>query len=187
MEISVSHRGGRWAFHGLLFLVLLAACSQPARQEATVGAAPPPRKVVVVEREGLIALFPCSKCHDKVDANSMSKEGPKKHGDIKLAHFEGANKCQICHDPSNMDALALLALEPVSFNASHKVCGQCHGEKLRDWQLGAHGKTVGGWMGEAQKLSCTRCHNAHAPGFATVQALPPPPFPVGGISKGGHP
>ena len=186
MQISVSHRGGCSAFLGVLILLVLAGCGQPTRQPATVGEAPPSQKVTVVEREGRLEYFPCSKCHDKVDATLMSTTGPKKHKDIKLDHFKGADKCQICHDPAKMDVLALVALEPVSFNISHELCGQCHGEKLRDWQIGAHGKTVGGWMGAAQKLSCAQCHDAHAPGFAPVQALPPPPFPTGGISKGDH-
>jgi uncharacterized CHY-type Zn-finger protein len=169
-----------------MHLVLLAGCEQPTRQKPTTDIAPPARKVTVIEREGRLEYFPCSKCHDKVDAALMSPVGARKHREITAGHYEDATRCRTCHDPANMDALTLLSTELVSFDASYKVCGQCHGEKIRDWRIGAHGKTVGGWMGEAQKMSCTHCHDAHAPGMATVMALPPPPFPVGGIRKGDH-
>ena len=186
MAISVSARGLRLALPAMLLLVLLASCDRPTRQQADAGAVPPARRLTVIERAGRLEYFPCTKCHDKVDATTMSSEGAKKHRDITRVHYEDTTRCQTCHDPARMDALTLLSLEPVSFNASHRVCGQCHGEKARDWQIGAHGKTVGGWMGEAQKMSCTHCHDAHTPGIAAVVALPPPPFPVGGIPKGDH-
>ena len=63
----------------------------------------------------------------------------------------------------------------VPFTESWRLCGQCHGPKLRDWRVGIHGKRMGEWDGERSYLLCAHCHDPHAPRFA---ALPPEPPPV---------
>jgi len=50
-------------------------------------------------------------------------------------------------------------------------CGQCHGDKYRDWRAGIHGKRVGQWDGEKSYFLCVNCHNPHSPGFKGVQEV----------------
>ena len=185
MKTLVNHKSVFVALLGSMLLIL--SCHKPPHTVAESAAPPPPQKVTIIEREGRIRNFPCSECHKKVAPETMSKDGTKKHTDIVLKHFPGMNKCQLCHDPYNMDQLKRITLEPVSFNTSQEICGQCHGEKKRDWDMGAHGKIVGGWMGVAQKISCVGCHNPHTPWRPKMQAMAAPPFPAGGIPKGDHP
>jgi len=54
------------------------------------------------------------------------------------------------------------------------LCGQCHGEKYRDWRVGVHGKRTGDWNGKKRYLLCAHCHNPHTPRFSPIKPLPPP-------------
>jgi NAD-dependent SIR2 family protein deacetylase len=171
-------------------LALLACNAERAPERAPVVDArrvPSASTTSVIPRAGKIAAFPCQGCHDKVPAELINMvTGSGKHRGITLDHFAGVERCTVCHNAGDRDRLNLIAGETVSFDESFKVCGQCHGEKLRDWNIGAHGKHVGGWRGTKQRLSCTECHNPHKPGRAMVEALPAPPFPQLGIPKGNH-
>jgi hypothetical protein len=83
-----------------------------------------------------------------------------------------------------MDALQLLDGSHTSFDAAESVCGQCHGEKLRDFRSGAHGKLTGSFRDVKYRYVCTDCHDPHAPKRERVTARPAPPFPALGIPKG---
>ena len=176
----------------LLACAAIAGC--PYGQEVAPRPPVPQRAVpadsttTVSVREGKIADFPCMQCHDKVEPGRVPPlEG--KHRGMVFDHFEGATTCEVCHATQNMDRLKLTTGKLVTFDQPHELCGQCHGERYRDWKIGAHGKHVGGWRGQKRRLTCTDCHNAHKPGFDPVQAKEPPPFPARGIPKthGGHP
>ncbi|MEE9382973.1 MAG: hypothetical protein V3V08_06115 [Nannocystaceae bacterium] len=175
---------------GVVFLaaVGLTNCTAPPTANRSRAADElPAGRVAISGREGRIRQFPCEGCHDKVDADDMPvPDGPAKHQSIEIAHFSGARSCNICHDPTNRDRLRLLKGSTTSFDASHLQCGQCHGEKMRDWNIGAHGKHVGGWRGTKHRLTCVDCHNPHKPARATMQAEAPPAFPRFGIPKGAH-
>ncbi|TPV96991.1 MAG: hypothetical protein B7733_01870 [Myxococcales bacterium FL481] len=164
----------------------LASCGsetqarQPREQDL-----PAPR-VTLSAREGKLEHFPCQQCHDKIDSDGQPPPGPPKHPGLRFAHFQGVTNCYTCHHRSNRDQLTLLAGGTASFDESHRLCGQCHSEKRNDWEIGAHGKHVGGWRGERQRLACTDCHDPHAPARGTVTAAPGPDFPVFGIRKGDH-
>ena len=67
--------------------------------------------------------------------------------------------------------------ERIGFDESYRLCGQCHGDKYRDWKVGVHGKRTGMWNGEKQYLLCVHCHNPHDPGFKPLQPMPPPVRP----------
>ncbi len=127
--------------------------------------------------------YPCSHCHDKVDPAVVAAGTTKKHR-MELKH--GAAKCVLCHTPEAMDRLRLPAGGTVSFDEVHTMCGQCHHDKLRDWEGGAHGKEVGKWSGIRHRFSCVDCHDPHRPKPPPVKALPGPPFPERGIRKGAH-
>jgi hypothetical protein len=79
------------------------------------------------------------------------------------------------------DKLHLASGELVDFTESYKLCGQCHGDKYRDWRAGVHGRRSGSWDGHKTYLLCVHCHNAHAPAFQPLEPLPPPARPEGGV------
>ena len=64
--------------------------------------------------------------------------------------------------PTNRDQLHLASGEPVPFDESYRLCGQCHGEKYRDWRAGVHGRRVGEWNG-AKQLPAVRALSQSAP------------------------
>ena len=57
----------------------------------------------------------------------------------------------------------------VPFTESYRLCGQCHGDKLRDWRGGVHGKRIGNWDGQKTYFLCVNCHNPHTPLFKGVK------------------
>ena len=57
----------------------------------------------------------------------------------------------------------------MSFAESYVLCGQCHGEKLRDWRAGVHGRRTGQWNGH-KTLPAVRALPQPAP--AAVQGHP---------------
>ncbi|MGC8763545.1 MAG: hypothetical protein ACP5VN_07945 [Acidobacteriota bacterium] len=76
----------------------------------------------------------------------------------------------------------------IGFSKSYLLCGQCHGDKLRDWRVGVHGKRTGQWNGRKEYLLCVHCHNPHSPHFAPLKPLPPPVPPTQILPvKGGLP
>jgi uncharacterized CHY-type Zn-finger protein len=102
------------------------------------------------------------------------------HTDIVLKHDEAHRWCLDCHDATNRDSLHLASGEPVSFEQSYLLCGQCHGEKLRDWRAGVHGRRTGNWNGSKSYLLCAHCHNPHQPRFRALAPKPAPLRPVRG-------
>lgn len=120
-------------------------------------------------------LFPCSSCHD----NKSQKADPKRrklamHDDIVLRHGPETRWCMDCHHLLDRDRLHLVNGEKIPFTVSFQLCGQCHGDKFRDWRVGIHGKRTGSWNGEKQYLLCVHCHDPHAPKFKSVKPMPPP-------------
>ena len=122
-------------------------------------------------------IFPCSDCHNPKDLppNRTRRQLTDAHDDIVLRHDEEHRWCLDCHDADNRDRLHLASGEPVSFEESYRLCGQCHGEKYRDWRAGVHGRRVGLWNGAKKYLLCVHCHSPHQPRF---KALAPKPAPL---------
>ncbi|MGZ9197202.1 MAG: cytochrome c3 family protein, partial [Candidatus Deferrimicrobiaceae bacterium] len=85
--------------------------------------------------------------------------------------------CLDCHDVANRDKLRLVSGEKIGFDESFRLCGQCHGDKYRDWKVGVHGKRTGMWKGEKQYLLCVHCHNPHDPRYKPIAPMPPPARP----------
>ena len=135
-------------------------------------------------------IFPCTECHDgkTVPLNTARRELVEMHDDIVLRHGPPTRWCLDCHNAKDRDTLHLVSGEVIPFTQSYRLCGQCHGDKLRDWKAGVHGKRTGHWNGEKQYLLCAHCHNPHAPRFAPLKPLPPPVRPETiGARKGGAP
>jgi len=120
-------------------------------------------------------MFPCTGCHDpNLIVNTERRVLQKAHTDIQLHHDEQHRWCLDCHNADNRDVLRSASGEPIPFSESYKLCGQCHGDKYRDWKAGIHGKRTGEWDGQKQYLLCIHCHNPHAPKFKPVEPMPPP-------------
>ncbi len=122
-------------------------------------------------------IFPCSQCHKDMTPNPRRRELKEEHTNILLNHAQGQRWCLDCHDTSNRDKLRLVSGERIDFSESYRLCGQCHGDKFRDWKVGVHGKRTGEWNGKKQYLLCAHCHNPHDPRFKPLKPLPPPVRP----------
>lgn len=137
-------------------------------------------------------IFPCTQCHDgkTVKLNTTRRTLTEMHDDIVLKHGPESRWCLDCHDAQNRDQLHLVDGERIDFSHSYLLCGQCHGDKFRDWRVGVHGKRTGEWNGRKQYLLCVHCHNPHTPHFKPLKPLPPPVKPAetrnagAGVPKG---
>ena len=121
-------------------------------------------------------IFPCNDCHSEIEPNPLRRDLIDMHDDIStLFNHDNENRwCLDCHDINNRDSLKLASGKLLDFKVSYKLCGQCHGEKLRDWKFGIHGKRTGEWNGKKEYLLCVHCHDPHAPKFKEMTPEPPP-------------
>jgi hypothetical protein len=123
-------------------------------------------------------IFPCSQCHVHMQPpNAKRRVLVEYHTDIVLHHAESQRWCTDCHNLVNRDKLRLVSGELIDFTESYRLCGQCHGDKYRDWKVGVHGKRIGNWNGDKQYLLCVHCHNPHDPKFKPLKPMPPPERP----------
>jgi hypothetical protein len=120
-------------------------------------------------------IFPCMNCHANQKPNRTRRTLADMHTDIDLKHAQPQLWCLDCHDAGDRNTLHLAGGEPIPFEESYRLCGQCHGEKLRDWKAGVHGRRTGNWNGSKNYLLCVHCHSPHQPRF---KALAPKPAPV---------
>ncbi|MBT3980804.1 MAG: hypothetical protein HOE90_05575 [Bacteriovoracaceae bacterium] len=134
-------------------------------------------QVVIDDRTFSVPNFPCMKCHSEIKTSTPTFPLPKPHEDLKFKHMEDVKNCKLCHDQNDRDKLRLINEKKISFNDSHLLCIQCHGEKGPDFRSGAHGKQVGSWEGVKHRYTCVECHNPHAPKFPQWKADPPPIHP----------
>jgi hypothetical protein len=123
-------------------------------------------------------MFPCTTCHSVLKDNFMRRELTKEHTDIKLDHGPPERWCFDCHIQNNLGKLRLVSGTTVRYTESYKLCGQCHGPKLRDWRAGVHGRRTGHWNGTKQYLLCVHCHDPHSPRFKPLTPEPPPEPPA---------
>lgn len=132
---------------------------------------------IAVERPPLSAgIFPCNDCHSVIEPEPDRRELIYNHEDIgEIFDHDNENRwCLDCHDTDNRDFLKLASGKLLDFQESYKLCGQCHGEKLRDWKVGVHGKRTGEWNGKKEYLLCVHCHDPHTPKFKELTPEPPP-------------
>lgn len=119
-------------------------------------------------------IYPCSTCHALLKPN-LTRRVVEVHDSVTLKHDEKNRWCLDCHDANDRDVLHLASGEKVPFSESYRLCGQCHGEKYRDWRAGVHGRRVGEWNGQKGYLLCVHCHSPHEPHF---KSMPPRPAPL---------
>jgi len=121
-------------------------------------------------------IFPCTDCHANIKPNPVKRVLVDWHTEIsEMFNHDSENRwCLDCHDLNNRDSLKLASGKLLDFKESYKLCGQCHGEKLRDWKVGVHGKRTGEWNGKKEYLLCVHCHNPHSPKFELLTPEPPP-------------
>lgn len=123
-------------------------------------------------------VFPCTDCHDPdVPVRGTRRQLEFAHREIVLRHDEENRWCLDCHSQVDFDKLHLASGELIDFEESYRLCGQCHGDKYRDWRRGVHGRRSGRWDEEKTYLLCVHCHNAHAPAFAPIVPSSPPRRP----------
>jgi hypothetical protein len=121
-------------------------------------------------------VFPCTFCHDESLKPNATRRTVEDHEDIVLKHFTQQQDrwCLDCHDKDNRDVLHLASGERIPFDESYRLCGQCHGEKYRDWRVGVHGRRTGQWNGQKSYLLCVNCHSPHDPLFKPMHPKPAP-------------
>ena len=147
------------------------AASRPAAEKIDKIEVPPPPF-----SDG---VFPCSSCHEEgMPVNPRRRKIKMVHDKIELHHDEANRWCYDCHSTTDRDKLHLASGELIDFTESYRLCGQCHGDKYRDWRAGVHGRRTGSWNGPKQYLLCVHCHNAHSPRFQPLAPLPTPRRPV---------
>lgn len=136
-------------------------------QNNEIAVSPPP-----FNEEG---IFPCSDCHAE-EETSPNRRVLEWHEEIdeSFDHDSENRWCLDCHDFDNRDSLRFASGKRLDFKESYKLCGQCHGDKLRDWKVGVHGKRTGEWNGKKEYLLCVHCHNPHSPHFKPIMPMPPP-------------
>lgn len=154
-----------------------SASAQPIEAPAAAAA---PLRVQVPPPPFSDGIFPCTECHTEADlpTNPTRRALVDAHDDIVLKHDQEHRWCLDCHDAKNRDQLHLSSGEAVPFEESDRLCGQCHGEKYRDWRVGVHGRRVGRWNGAKEYLLCVHCHNPHEPRFKALEPKPAPLRPT---------
>jgi hypothetical protein len=158
---------GAWAACALAWAAAGGATEPSAPPKAAAPSRPAPASFETPAPPFELGLFPCTGCHTE-PGNPEPRELAF-HDEVKpLQH--GPNRwCLDCHDLKNRDVLHLTNGEPVPFGESYRLCGQCHGDKLRDWKVGVHGKRIGQWDGKKTYYLCVQCHNPHSPRFKGVE------------------
>jgi len=152
--------------------VSFAAATGPAGRPAVAPAEK--KKEVLVEAKPppfSDGIFPCMECHKDQKDKTRRELGFHDEQQSVFDHDSEHRWCLDCHDYENRNVLRLASGATVPFTESYRLCGQCHGDKFRDWRLGIHGKRVGMWDGAKTYLLCVSCHNPHSPAFKGVKEI----------------
>jgi hypothetical protein len=148
----------------------------PVRTAAQAGGTGANQRLEVPPPPFSEGIFPCSACHEGMEVD-RTRRPLGMHDEIVLQHDEEHRWCLDCHNATDRDALHLASGERVPFEESYRLCGQCHGEKYRDWRAGVHGRRTGDWNGEKKYLLCAHCHDPHRPQFQPIAPLAAPVRP----------
>jgi formate-dependent nitrite reductase cytochrome c552 subunit len=152
-----------------------ARISQPASFPITIKAPSSSFKVTTgqLDLQGNPIEVACSTCHSnrKPDfENRITGDLREFHTNGNVTH--GSISCLSCHNPDDYDSFRLADGTPVAHQEVMKLCAQCHGTQMRDYERGVHGGMTGYWdrtRGPQFKLNCLDCHLAHEPKFPPMQ------------------
>jgi hypothetical protein len=163
----------------------------------------PAGKAVVKPRSEKLAILPMcgTACHNGVGPAFIPPKLPTTKKPIpiptmegllpdakNLQHGRGSIWCLDCHHTTQRAKLVDNFGDPVSIDQPQLLCGKCHGDKMRDWRDGIHGKRIGEWASTGKKrwFTCTECHNPHNVqdgvrnrGFIQIAPESPPQLPKG--------
>jgi len=123
---------------------------------------------------------PCGTCHGFLEpkekyANANKLE--KFHKGVEIQH--GGQSCRTCHALPGLTAFNLAGGEKVPYDEVMRLCGQCHAQRLAEYQHGAHGGMTGYWdlsRGPRSRNHCIDCHNPHAPAVPRMKPAPAPNY-----------
>jgi len=173
-------RTSRLALPAAALVVLFAALARAspgapaapsAPQHAAVAPAKPPALIQAEPPPFSEGIYPCSACHAEQKDRTRRELGFHEEQQSVFDHDSEHRWCLDCHDYENRDVLRLANGDQVPFTESYRLCGQCHGDKYRDWRAGVHGKRIGHWDGEKTYFLCVNCHNPHSPRFKGVKEI----------------
>ena len=163
----------------------------------------PEGHAVVKPRSEKLAILPmcATACHNGVGPAFNPPKLPKDKKPVPiptmegllpdakdLQHGRGRIWCLDCHHTTKRNMLVDNYGDPVSIDQPQLLCGKCHGDKMRDWRDGIHGKRIGNFTSTGKKrwFTCTECHNPHNVqdgarnrGFVQLQPEPSPQLPRG--------
>lgn len=163
----------------------------------------PEGQAVVKPRSEKLAILPMcgTACHNGVGPTFIPPTLPKDKKPkplpmmegllpdaANLQHGRGGIWCLDCHHTTQRNKLVDNFGDPVSFDQPQLLCGKCHGDKMRDWRDGIHGKRIGEFASTGKKrwFTCTECHNPHNVqdgarnrGFVQIAPEAPPQLPRG--------
>jgi hypothetical protein len=186
MKDKIYRRNKKTIFLITLYIVILSGCQNKEADNNELQKANnalPESKNTVQNNEFAVepppfseGTFPCTDCHANFAPNPVRRKLVDWHTEISdMFNHDSENRwCLDCHDLKMRDSLKLASGKLLSFKESYKLCGQCHGEKFRDWKVGVHGKRTGYWNGKKEYLLCVSCHNPHSPKFQELKPMPPP-------------
>jgi hypothetical protein len=174
-EVGILRFPGRWRAEDLKF-------GHQPHLDAEINCATchgEPSNAAYAKPKPLVLMRQCIGCHEQRGverecASCHERHLEPTHQAIVLRHAEDQRGCLDCHDAEDRDRLRLADGEGLPFEESYRLCGQCHGPKLRDWRLGLHGKRLGRWDGGQRYLLCVHCHNPHEPRYPSMKPAPRP-------------
>ena len=170
-----------WVLLGLVAILVVSLTAIRTRHQpdsprpGALAPLPPDGQAVLLDEPEMDdEYWPCTDCHEGEPVNARVRVLDDEHDEMTFDH--GTTWCLDCHDAQE-DALHLASGKHVDFDDTSRLCTQCHGEKLADWEAGVHGKRTGHWRGPKDYEPCIACHDPHDPTFAGVAPKPPPVRP----------
>jgi len=163
---------------GVLWVIAeLRALDQPVVPPAELEAATKetePELMAIAPPPFSEGMFPCSECHLPEDEVDTEPHEVDFHDTVVFEHDAENRWCFACHSLEDRDKLHLADGRLIAFEESYRLCGQCHGPRLRDWKAGDHGKRTGSWSGKKEYLLCAHCHDPHSPKIKPRAPMPAP-------------
>lgn len=126
--------------------------------------------------DGKAARTPCRTCHGFVEPKEKYAQANHLeafHKGVEIQH--GGQSCRTCHSVPGFDSFNLAGGERISYDEVVRLCGQCHAQRLVEYQRGAHGGMTGYWdlrRGPRSRNHCLDCHNPHAPKIPQMVPAP---------------